>query len=111
MIDPGLSRHQEGAMHKPLVLLACALFGALVGACGDDEAERRDEACTAYCERSVECNPDSFGFDTCHDYCVAVVNECPSGKKDAAIDHYASCGEEICNALYDCSFEAEDECN
>lgn len=98
-------------MRKTLPLIASALLGLLVGACGDDEAERIDDACTAYCERSVECNPNSFGFDTCHEYCSSVAKECPSSKRDAAIDHYQSCADEACPALYQCSFDAEDECN
>lgn len=98
-------------MHKPLVLLACALFGVLLGACDDDVADPSDEACTTYCERSVECNPDSFSFDTCHDYCSSVLNECPSGQRGAAIDHYELCAEDVCDALLDCSFEAEGECS
>lgn len=98
-------------MPKPLALFAAALLGLFAGACGDDEAEQIDGACTSYCERSVECNPDSFSFETCHDYCTSVTKECPTDKRDAAIDHYESCGEQVCDALFDCSFEAEDECN
>lgn len=97
-------------MHEPLVLLACALIGVLVGACEDDKPDPGDEACTTYCERSVECNPDSFSFDTCHDYCTSVVNECPSDKRAAAIDAYESCVNYGCGVLQECSFDAEAEC-
>lgn len=98
-------------MPKAIAFLAAALLGLTLGACNDDDlAERIDSTCATYCERSVECNPDSFTLETCKDYCSSVVEECPSDRRDAALDHYESCSEMVCDALFDCSFAAEDEC-
>lgn len=97
-------------LSRTIACLAAALLGLVAGACQDDLAERIDSTCSDYCERSVECNPDSFTLDTCKDYCSSIVEECPQDRRDAALDHYQSCVELTCDELFDCSFAAEDEC-